>query len=302
MEKQTEDQCLNTSAEQGSQQELFLALPPLSSEEYLNYVKTAPTEALPPEVLVRAFRQLPCGSAASHATLCRLFRRIPGQSNSDASWEYLDPTVSFARRHLRSIPGEDYEDAFQDALRRITETLAGPRGRFAEKSFQSYCRREMIDAYRQKYGRRGEWIPPEESIEPPEENVGGDPLSQLIETPEWHADLRPNQITLIEEIAQSVLVGLPSPFIQAVAREAWLQNERPKTSGSTRGPDGSGSLASRFPGKSRHQVLRALRHADAQLVAALMSDSVLELGPDLESLLKRLKARMTGRVRPAKRK
>jgi DNA-directed RNA polymerase specialized sigma24 family protein len=297
MEKQTDEENINTSARQLSLEEHFLALPPLSSEDFLRYVEDAPTDALPPEVLVRAFRQLPPGSAASKATFCRLVRRNP-----DRSWEYLGPAVNYARRHLRSIPGEDYEDAFQEALRRIVEKLASPRGAYAELSFHAYCYREMIDARREKYGRRGERIPPEESIETPQEDAGRDPLAELIETPEWHADLRPNQIVLIEEIAQSVLVGLPNTFIQAVAREAWFQNKRPKTSGSTGGPDGIRSLASRFPGKSRYQVLRALRHADTQLVTALMTNPILDLGPDLDSLMKKLKARMTGRVRPAKRK
>jgi hypothetical protein len=296
MEKQTDEKCSNTSARQLSLDEHFLALPPLSSEDFLHYVEAAPTEALPPEVLVRAFRQLPPDSAASRATLCRLFHRHP-----DRSWEYLGPAVSYARRHLRAIPGEDYADAFQEALRRIVETLASPRGAYAERSFHAYCRQEMIDARRQKYGRRGERIPPEESIDPPGEGDGRDLLAEVIKTPEWHADVSPNKIQAIEELAERVLKEIPNPFIRDVAREAWFESRRPKTSGSARARDGSRSLASRFPGKTRDQINRALRHADAQLAAALMADSKLELGPDLHSLLEKLKARMAGRVRPAKR-
>src|SRR3954466_4642788 len=53
----------------------YQALPPLDSDDYLSYLRRASREALPPEVLVRAFRQLPAGGMPAQATLGRLFRR-----------------------------------------------------------------------------------------------------------------------------------------------------------------------------------------------------------------------------------
>jgi hypothetical protein len=296
MEKQPDDENSNTSAKQLSIEEHFLALPPLSSEDFLHYVEDAPTEALPPEVLVRAFRQLPPDSASSRATLCRLFRRSP-----ERIWEYLGPTVAYARRHLRSIPGGDYEDALQDALQRILQTLAGPRGALAERAFHAFCRWELIDAGRQKYGRKLKRVLAEESLETPQETPEKDPLVGLFKAQGWRADLRPNQIALIEKIAERVLSGIPNSFIRDVAREAWFESQRATTSGGTRSSDGSRSLMSRFPDKSRYQILRALRNADAQLAAALLADPDLELSADLHSLLKEIKARTSTSARPAKR-
>lgn len=77
--------------------ERFQALPPLGSDEYARYLDSAPTQELPPEVLVRAFRQLPTSGIAARKTLERLFRRLP-----DGSWEYLGPMVIYARRKGRS--------------------------------------------------------------------------------------------------------------------------------------------------------------------------------------------------------
>ena len=54
------------------------------------------------------------------------------------------------------------------------------------------------------------------------------------------------------------------------------------------------SLTSLFPQKSRFQIMRALRHAKAQLTAALLEDHDLDLGPDLNALLLRLRGRTTG--------
>ncbi len=76
---------LPSPAEQ-SYEEIFQALPPLGSEEYVAHIRSAPVSLLPAEILVRAFRQLPAESEASLVTLQRLFQR-----RADGSWDYLKP-------------------------------------------------------------------------------------------------------------------------------------------------------------------------------------------------------------------
>jgi hypothetical protein len=48
------------------------------------------------------------------------------------------------------------------------------------------------------------------------------------------------------------------------------------------------------------QIMRALGHANALLAAALLTDPTLELTPDLQALLAKVKARPMGSARAAK--
>jgi hypothetical protein len=112
--------------------------------------------------------------------------------------------------------------------------------------------------------------------------------------------LKPTQVSAIEEIATQVLESIPGEFIRGVAREAWFKNSRPKLSGIGDSDNGEASLTSLFPGKNRFQIMRALRHANAQLAAALLADRNLDLGPNVDALLRRLTADPTGRSSIAK--
>ncbi len=266
----------------------FQALPPLGSDEYIAYVRTAAVGELAPEVLVRAFRQMPPSSPAARETLERLFLRRP-----DKSWDYLGPMVSYARRRVRKNGPGTYEDLLQDGVRRIVQNLAGKRGNLAEHAWNSYCRQELTDAWRERYGRRGERYPAEELVEESDDD-STDPLD-CPDVPSWHACLKPNAAAAIEKIASDVLVTIPDAFIRQVARIAWFNNERPKVSG-TSTPEAN-SLMSAIPGKSRFQILRALRHADAQLAAALLADAALDLTPEVVALIRKLNP---GSARPSR--
>jgi len=273
-------------------EQVFQALPPLGSDDFLSHIETARVCDLPPEVLVRAFRQLPADSAAAEAVVRRLFRR------RDGVWEYVSPLVAYARRQSSKTRQCTYEDLLQDAFRRILEALPGPRGDFAERSWNAFCRRELIDAWRERFGRRGERLPREESLEPNDEDKATQPVSSA-EAPPWHAFLEPNKIIMIERVARRVLASISDEFVRAVAREAWFRDERPNISG--RSQDRV-SLTSLFSGKSRFQIMRALRHADAQLVAALLMDPDLELSPDVSAFLRKMSARPTRLSDSAKEK
>lgn len=263
----------------------FQAFPPLGSSQYLAHIERAAAADIPPEALVRAFRQLPPDSDAARATLERLFRK------QGTRWEYLGPLVGYARR--RSEGGElgAYKDLLQDALVRILQVLPTPRGEYAERSWHSYCRRELSEAWRERYGRRGERIPKEQLVDCGEDDAPQDLLEIPSETAPWLPTVEENQVAVIEQIARDVVDQIDDTFIRAVACASWFANERPLVSGARETAEGEPPLTTRFKNKSRHQITRALRHADAQLAAALLAAEDLVLTPGIKALLERLGGR-----------
>jgi hypothetical protein len=264
-------------------EEAFQALPPLGSLEYLAHIQSTPATALPPEVLARAFRQLPPDGEAAKATLARLLQ-LRGEQ-----WDYLGPLVAYARRQSAKGKRDSYEDMLQDAVRRIIEVLPTIRGAYAESSWHSYCRRELSEAWRERYGRRGERFPLEEPIAHEEDDKPEDLFAVASERPPWHSIVGNVQIDRIEEIARRVVDEIDDDFVRSVAYASWFANQRPKVSGRHLSEDGDPPLTSTFKGKSRHQITRAMRHADSQLAAALLSEDDLEWTPDVQALLEKLR-------------
>jgi DNA-directed RNA polymerase specialized sigma24 family protein len=286
---ETEGESQLTSAE--VYEELFQALPPLGSDEYLAHLESAPTADLPARVLVRAYRQLPPKSIAAEATLRRLFRQLPNKR-----WEYLSPMVSYARRQAPKMK-LDYEDLFQEGLDRILRVLYGKRGEFAERSWPTFCQHELIEAWRAKHGRRGERSPREEQAERTEDD-STDPLESCLEVPSWHALVSPNEVEKIEKLAEQVIASIPDEFVKQVATKAWFTNSRPKVSGKI--AEGEEPLTSLFPEKNRYQIMRALKKADVQLIAALLTDPTLDLRKDVQAWLQQQGANSTRPSRSAK--
>lgn len=262
----------------------FRGLPVLGSPEYLIHIQQCGIKELPPEALARAFRQLPPESEAAKATLQRLFRR------QGALWDYLGPLVAYARRQARKAKRDSYEDLLQDAFLRILTVLPTPRGALAERSWHTYCRRELSDAWRARHGRRGERFP----VEEPFDDENGDRQTAEPSTTgsiaRRYSALRSDAAPIIEAIAQRVVEEIPDEFVRAVASRAWFAPKRPKVSGQSKAtePDAL-PLTAVFPGKSRFQVTRALRQADSQLAAALIAAPDLEWEGGLDSLLRRLR-------------
>jgi hypothetical protein len=263
----------------------FQAFPPLGSPDYLVHIESATTADIPPEALVRAFRQLPPDSDAARATLERLFRK------RGTRWDYLGPLVGYARR--RSEGGElgAYKDLLQDALARILQVLPTPRGEYAEHSWHSYCRRELSEAWRERYGRRGERIPKERLVDCGEGAAPQDLLEIASEIAPWLPTVEANQVALIEQIARDVVAQIDDEFIRAVAYASWFANERPLVSGVRETAEGEPPLTTRFKNKSRHQITRALRRADVQLLAALLAAEDLVFTPGITALLEELAER-----------
>jgi DNA-directed RNA polymerase specialized sigma24 family protein len=264
---------------------VFQAFPPLDSPGYVAYITTAATADVPPEALVRAFRQVAPDSAAARATLERLFRK------TGKRWDYLGPLVRHVRRRSQNEELGTHEDILQDALRRILETLPTSSGVRAERGWHSFCRWEEGEAWRERYGRRGERIPKEELLaERSDETAEPDDLFAVAsEIPPWHSIVEDSQVAQIETIARQVAEEIPDDFLRQLALAAWFNTARPAVSGHKRSPDGTASLASLFKDKSRHQITRALRHLDAQLAAALLAADDVSWTPGVRALLERLK-------------
>jgi hypothetical protein len=142
-----------TDARSCPHEDVFQSLPPLGSVEFVHFVQTAAVTEIPPEVLVRVFRQVPPTSEASRVVLERLFRK------RGESWDYLGPLVVSARRRSRRYPRDGYQDLLQDTAERILRILPTERAQLAERSWNAFCHRELVEAWRAKSGRRGERLP-----------------------------------------------------------------------------------------------------------------------------------------------
>jgi hypothetical protein len=128
-----------------------------------------------------------------------------------------------------------------------------------------------------------------------------DPISSLSEAPPWHAGLKPNDVEAIETVLERVIGEIPDEFIRAIAKQAWLGQERPPLSGNRTTLHDQVPLTKAFPGKSRFQIMRALRHADSRLAAALLAERVLDLSSDVRTfLMTKLKVRKLSSTGDAK--
>ncbi len=252
--------------------EVFVSLPPFDSAEYLDYLRTAATNELPPEVLARAYRLL-AGNGnpqASRATLARLLGDKRGRP------EYLQPLLYLARQ---SVPPhqhwQDAQDLYHDALTFIIEALPKPQGRFAERAWTSFCYQRLRDAWRKRQGRRGERLEPARA----EPRVGDvlDLLDRAVPPP-WHGTLRPERLEWLEGFIGRTLKKIPDPFIRGVAEDQWVSGVPSPISGKG-GTNGRKPLTERF-GKSRFQVHRALGAARARLLAALETQTETEIDLD----------------------
>lgn len=283
------------SADRASIDDLYQRLPRLDSEEYVTYVTNAPRSDLPPEVLVRAFRQLPLESEAAHATIERLVR------HTGTRWEYLQPVVKLARDRARVMlaenrgaPADIHQDLLQDALLRIIRILPTPRGEFAEIAWTAFTVTQSKDAWRERYGRRYERLEPHRGSldrSADMEDEDRDPLDLIPnEQSIWPAMVSDDQSAEIETIAQRVAEGINDPFVRDVAFAVWFSNERPQTSGVAT-PGQLPTLQQRFPDKSRDQINRALVKADSLLAAELLSDQNLTWSDDLRAKLEKQRQR-----------
>jgi hypothetical protein len=103
--------------------------------------------------------------------------------------------------------------------------------------------------------------------------------------PPWHVKICDGNTERIEETARKVIDSIPDDFVRKVASRAWFENMQPKISGVAK--SGAVPLTDFFPGKSRHQIQRALRHAESQLAAALMAHEEIDWAKDAQAFLEK---------------
>jgi hypothetical protein len=235
--------------------EIFDALPPLGSKAYLERIKHAPARELPAQVLVRAYRQLPPGSAEANATLTRLV----GHYDRDG---YLAPLWQAARYRISDRDWFGVEDLFARAIEEVVDTLGGPRGKGADTAWVAFLRQRLEDAYRAMVGRRGE-RQDVEKVEPLMNDEG-----ELIDALEgvsseagaatpWHGRVEGNDVEWLEQFIARELARIPEETIREVGRDQFSAE-----------PSSMKELEGRY-GVDRFQIHRWREIARTRIYAAL---------------------------------
>ena len=255
-------------------EQLFAALPPLDAPEYLAQLATADFNALPGQVLARAYRQLlqTNNETAAAATLERLL----DQQNV---YGYVTIVRHLARR--RTPAGQqwhDEEDLFQAALMEILKVLPTARGALAETAWVRFCQNCFTDAWRSLHGRRGERLQVE-FAQPHLDNESGEYFFQVETTTgedaPWHAGLAASELPRVEALVMLTIKAISDPLVRAVAADQFSAAPSP-ISAARAGNKGKPPLTEQL-NASRFQISRALRSAKARLAAELLADQQLQL-------------------------
>ncbi len=246
---------------------IFQALPPLGSDAYLRYLREASTEQLPPQVLVRAYREMvkagPAMEEASERTFKRLFGRKGGR------FEYLGPAVQFL---LDRVPQnqqfQDLDDLLQDMGIIMVKALRTKRGRFGEQSWYVFARQCAYQAWADHVGRKGERQEPlrAEPRRDAETGAWSDPLERVRE-----GESEDNVVEVdVHRFLTEVIAAIPDPLIRAVGEDQWLSGDPSPDSGKriSTGKDKKPSLERQL-GVSRDRIIRARRSVEARILAEL---------------------------------
>ncbi len=261
---------------------LFAALPPLGSPEYLQYLKTARPEALPPQVLARAYRQL-CSAKredAMRATLDRL----------------LIPANLRRIRHLakQQVPinqnSHGADDLAQAALTEIVTVLPTERGVLAETAWVLFCERVFADAWRKIFGKDGARLTiklgdervPITYAKPDPDSVGGSydggDTKEVSEDPveatdgsaaPWHAGVKESDLPIVERVIEDTIAALPDDLMRRVAGDQWGDDPSPISAGTSKG--GKPPLTEQT-GLDRHRLARMLKNLRSRLAGALLAE------------------------------
>jgi hypothetical protein len=248
---------------------------------------TAPSEALPAQVLVRAYRQL-CSAKreeAMRATLDRLF--IPANL-----------------RHIRRLANQRVppaqathvaDDLFQAALTEIVEVLPTERGAIAETAWKRFCEQRFSDAWRHLFGKCGSKLKikvgseriPITYVKPNPDSGGGSyEGNETEEQPDdpveatdgsaapWHSGFKESDLPAVERIIGETIASLPDPVMCHVAEDQWGDDPSPILSGTSEG--GKPPLTDQT-GLSRHQLTRLLKNLRARLAGALLADANIKI-------------------------
>src|SRR5437773_8501039 len=246
---------------------IFASLPPLSSPEYMEKLRTASATELPAGVLVHAYRQLRSGPAAD-ATLGRLL-------GYNEKYGYLTPLYKAAGRRISRHDAYGVDDLVQDTSGEIVESLPGPRGEGAEKAWISFLHQRLEDAYRKLVGRRGERRPPRaEVITDTETGQEIDPIEAAgVTKAPWHGSVPSSQLEWLEAFIRRTFATISDERIRAIGFDMFSDNPTPVSS---KNPKDANTLTHRF-GVDRYRIYRWQRYARAVLYAALGSQNEVEI-------------------------
>lgn len=137
-------------AELARVEKAYKALPRMDSPEFIEHIRKTSAAEMPPQVLARAFRQLPAGSEAANVVLTRLI-------GEDDETGYLAPVFTLAKMKLGKRHDLEVLDLVQATRVKILETLGDEKkGKGAETWWVSYVRQRFVDAFREQYGHDGQ--------------------------------------------------------------------------------------------------------------------------------------------------
>jgi transposase-like protein len=188
---------------------IYRSLPPLRSPEYLRLLKSASATELPAAVLVRAYRELH-PSAEGDATLERLL-------GYDHKYRYLAVVTTAAHRRRRRLDGYTPEDLVQDTIGEINKTLAGPRGKEADRCWVSYLHHCMEDANRKLVGRRRRRLGRIVEMTSDDRRTGGDPIANAeTDSIPWHGRVAPTELERLEPLVENALGQIADERVRAV--------------------------------------------------------------------------------------
>jgi hypothetical protein len=267
---------------------IFQSLPPLSSQEYLDLVRTAPAKDLPAEVLVRAFQALGCAGRAAEATLGRLLTQ-------NEMYGYLKPLWLMAERRVTARDWFDAAYLFDETISVIWKALAGPQGKNAHAAWLKFLKQRLEDAYRNLNGRRNERQNPVRSEPTFDADTGVelDPLvSEAALDAPWQGRVGPDVVEWLESFMRRSMARIRHTEIREVGLDQ-ISADPSALSGS--GTPGRPSLAIRY-GVDRFQVMRWRKIAFARLLADLENQDEWQI--DVTWLREALRAKERPRKRP----
>lgn len=240
---------------------IFQHLPPLGSAGYVTLLKTAPPIALPPSVLVRAYRQLGCTGVPAERTIERLL--ITDRDHYFGS----------ARRLIRRLAARggwiDEEDLLLETITVITLTLPTVRGAMAERAWVAFLQQSVIEGFRNIVGRRGERLDPprlEATADPDDEPTDPTERKDVLLAP-WHGHINADNLTWLEAFIRRTMACIRDDRIREIGLDQFCGDPSP-ISGA--GATGRTPLTDRY-GVKRFTIMRWRNAALVKLLEALRS-------------------------------
>jgi DNA-directed RNA polymerase specialized sigma24 family protein len=263
---------------QGAFDAIFEALPPLSSPQFIDHLRTASAADLPAQVVARAYRQL-CIAGMDDAARAALARLV----GNDDKYHYLASVRRLAKHSVaRGQYWYDAEDLVQATIVEIVKVLPTPRGALAEQAWVLFSQQRFTDAWRVLNGRRGEKVRGHR-VEPSVDAETGELFDPMEETDgaaaEWHVRVQASNVLWLEDFIRETVAKIADPITRQVAEDQFGDDPSPISAGVSAG--GKPPLTEQL-GVSRFRISRALSNAKARLAGALLAQQ--DHGIDVEWL------------------